>query len=76
LHLELANTEMIYKKDITIEELLASCPGSQVFLANKGIRCIRCGEPIWGTLEEAAKEKGFSDIEIDRLTEELNKLGV
>ncbi len=66
--------KMILKKEITIEELLATYPGSQVFLANQGIRCIRCGEPIWGTLEEAAREKGFSDVEIERLTDELNKL--
>jgi hypothetical protein len=30
-----------------------------------------CGEPIWGTLEEAAKEKGFSDTEISKFISEM-----
>jgi len=40
----------------------------------KGIRCIRCGEPIWGTLEEAAKEKDFDDEAIDTFVKEMNDL--
>jgi hypothetical protein len=40
----------------------------------QGIRCIACGEPIWGTLEEAAKEKGFDDTAIQGFVEEMNKL--
>ena len=61
-------------KTISIEELLELFPDSLKFLADKGIRCVICGEPIWGTLEEAAKEKGFTDQDVDRLTEELNRL--
>ncbi|MFP4059190.1 MAG: DUF1858 domain-containing protein [Bacteroidota bacterium] len=59
-------------KDITIEELTRNKPASVRYLSQKGIRCIICGEPIWGTLEEAAKEKGFSDEEIRVFVEELN----
>ncbi len=40
----------------------------------KGIKCIRCGEPIWGTLEDACKEKGFSDEEIEKIIIELNTI--
>jgi hypothetical protein len=40
----------------------------------QGIRCLRCGEPIWGTLESAAKEKGFSDAQIEKFTKDLNAL--
>jgi hypothetical protein len=40
----------------------------------KGIKCIACGEPIWGTLEDAAKEKGFSDSEIEKVISELRSL--
>jgi methionine synthase II (cobalamin-independent) len=61
-------------KDITIEELVDLVPGSVRYLSVKGIKCIACGEPIWGTLEEAAKEKGFSDQEIAMFVEELNEL--
>lgn len=31
-------------------------PASVNYLPKKGIKCIACGEPIWGTLEEAARE--------------------
>jgi len=58
----------------SIEELLEICPESLEFLRLKGIRCIRCGEPVWGTLESVAKEKGFTDAEISTFVEELNKL--
>lgn len=58
-------------KQIEIEDLTRLFPESVTFLRDKGIRCLRCGEPIWGTLEEAAREKGFSDEKIDQITEEL-----
>ncbi|MDP2038842.1 MAG: hypothetical protein Q8L04_15780 [Ignavibacteria bacterium] len=34
---------------------------------------MRCGEPIWGTLEAAAKEKGFADEQISEFEAELNQ---
>lgn len=40
-------------KDIEIEDLVKLIPESVTYLMNNGIRCLRCGEPIWGTLEEA-----------------------
>lgn len=58
-------------KDITIEELIEEVPQSVKYLMNQGIKCIACGEPIWGTLEEAAKEKEFSDEEIEQFVKEL-----
>jgi methionine synthase II (cobalamin-independent) len=64
---------MIDKK-ISIEELVEVLPASVTYLANKGIKCIACGEPIWGTLEEAAIEKGFGNGEIHEFVMELNKM--
>ncbi|MBN2175085.1 MAG: DUF1858 domain-containing protein [Bacteroidales bacterium] len=61
-------------KDIEIEDLVRDYPASVKFMAEKGIKCIACGEPIWGTLEEAAKEKGYKDEEIDNLIIELQSL--
>lgn len=52
-------------KDILIEDLIEKYPFSITFLMEYGIRCLRCGEPVWGTLEIAAKEKGFSDEQIE-----------
>jgi len=61
-------------KEILIEDLVNDYAFSVKFLMEHGIRCIMCGEPIWGTLEEAAKEKDFSDAEIEEVVIEMNKL--
>ncbi len=61
-------------KETTIEELVETKDEAVQYLKDKGIRCILCGEPIWGTVEEAAKEKGFSDEEISQIVNELNEL--
>ena len=58
-----------------IEDLVRDMPESVTYLMQHGIRCIRCGEPIWGTLEDAAREKGFGDEDIGRFVKELNELG-
>ena len=64
---------MIFDKDTTIEQITRDCPRSVRFLMEKGIKCIACGEPIWGTLESAMKEKGFLDSKIEQLVRELNR---
>jgi len=61
-------------KEIQIEDLVEKYPFSVKYLSQNGIRCIACGEPIWGTLEEAAKEKGFGDDKISFFVDELNKM--
>jgi uncharacterized protein Smg (DUF494 family) len=61
-------------KDITIEDLVEITSGSVIYLMEQGIKCIACGEPIWGTLEEAAKEKGFNDEDIRKFINDLNNL--
>lgn len=61
-------------KDIIIEDLIEEKPAAIDYLKEKGIRCIRCGEPIWGSLEEAAEEKGFSEEDIDGFVKDLNNL--
>jgi len=61
-------------KNIEIEDLVNDYPFSVKYLSEQGIRCIACGEPIWGTLEEAAKEKGFDDSKIDHFVNELNEM--
>lgn len=61
-------------KDILIEDLVNLLPDAVSYLMEKGIRCLRCGEPIWGTLESAAKEKGFSEQDIIVFVKDLNKL--
>lgn len=63
---------MKINKDILIEDLVGRYPATVKFLRENGIRCLACGEPIWGTLAEAASEKNFSEEEINTLVTELN----
>lgn len=61
-------------KQTTIEDLVEKVPGAVKYLMTAGIRCIICGEPIWGTLEEAAKEKKFSDEDIEKFVSDLRQI--
>jgi methionine synthase II (cobalamin-independent) len=65
---------MQIEKTTTIEDLVNYKAAAVRYLSEKGIKCIACGEPIWGTLEDAALEKGFSQDEIDRFVNDLNAL--
>jgi len=72
--MSLLKIKTMITKNINIEELIEIQPKSVRYLMENGIKCIACGEPIWGTLEDAAKEKGFSDSEIERIISELRSL--
>jgi hypothetical protein len=61
------------EKSVTIEELVSEFPKLVSFLMNRGIHCMACGEPVWGTLEAQAKEKGYDDKAIDGIVVELNQ---
>ena len=61
-------------KDIEIEDLIKILPESVTYLMDQGIRCLRCGEPLWGSLESAALEKGFNNEQITVFVNELNNM--
>lgn len=65
---------MIIRKETNIEDLVNALPASVKYLEERGIKCIDCGEPIWGTIEEAAREKGFEKTDIDVFVKDLKKL--
>lgn len=48
--------------DITIEELLERFPRANEYLIERGLPCVVCGEPFWGTLGEFARRKGLADV--------------
>jgi len=56
----------------SIETITELGPELVRYLSEQGIRCVICGEPIWGTLEEAAREKGFGIDEINEFVAHLN----
>lgn len=65
--------QMEIAKETTIEDIVNHSAEAVRYLSEKGIKCIACGEPIWGTLEEAAKEKGFDDAAIEGFVKELRE---
>ena len=67
---------MVITKDTNIDVLIDKVSKSMKYLSEKGIRCVICGEPIWGTLESAAKEKGFNDDQIKTFVKELQALSM
>jgi hypothetical protein len=56
--------------DMTVEELIGVHPEIASFLAERGIVCLRCGEPYWGTLRELAGHKGLQG-QIDQIVAEI-----
>lgn len=65
---------MAIKKNVLIEDLVREFPPAVRYLQRQNIKCLECGEPIWGTLEEAARQKGFNDEDIARFVRELNEM--
>jgi hypothetical protein len=59
-------------RQTSIEAIVEHHPELIRPLRESGIVCTRCGEPIWGTLEQAALEKGIVDL--DRIVEGLNRI--
>ncbi len=59
--------------DTPIEDLVLKYPEAVGFLTRKGIRCIRCGEPLWCTLGELLEEENIPGMQktIDELNEFL-----
>jgi len=60
-------------RDTLIEDLVREHPEMVRLLMDKGVRCLACGEPVWGTIAGAAAEKGFNDARIDELVREINQ---
>ena len=58
-------------KNTSIEDLVLRYPESVGFLTRKGVRCIRCGEPLWCTLGELLQEDNIPEPQ--KIIDELNE---
>jgi hypothetical protein len=47
----------------SVEELLESFPEAATFFTKRGIKCIACGAPVWGTLEELISGTDPDDVD-------------
>lgn len=63
---------MIWTLEDRIEDLVAEAPEAIVFLMDFNIRCLACGEPVWGTLGDAMKQRGYTVDESEDLLDKLN----
>jgi iron-sulfur cluster repair protein YtfE (RIC family) len=61
-------------KDMLIEDLIRELPEAVRYLRQHDIKCLECGEPIWGTLAAAARQKGYTEDDIARFVEDLAKM--
>ena len=59
---------------IKIDDLIRQYPDAVGYLIKKGLPCVVCGEPFWGTLAELAGQKGFNEEQINVLVTEFNEL--
>jgi hypothetical protein len=57
--------------DTPIEELVEQFPEAVGFLSHRGVRCIRCGEPLWCTVGELLREERIESLQL--LIDELNE---
>lgn len=56
--------------ETSVEDLVRRYPEAVGFLARRGIRCLRCGEPLWSTLGQLFREEGVAEPE--KILAELN----
>ena len=66
------SSEKNIKADILIEELVEDYPQLVRPLMEMGIVCLKCGEPVWGTLKEMAEAKDMTNI--DEIVDKLNEI--
>lgn len=55
-----------------VEKLVEEYPQAVGFLTERGIRCLQCGEPFWGRLEELAEDLKGDAARFDQVLAELN----
>lgn len=61
-----------FTRHTQIEDLMRAYPGAVGVMVEQGLPCVVCGEPFWGTIEELAYQKGWNDIRIQQLVDQLN----
>ena len=59
--------------ELSVDTLISHYPFAINFLSLHRLQCIICGEPVWGTIAELARDKGYSTVQISGLVDDLNK---
>ncbi|MCX7022098.1 MAG: DUF1858 domain-containing protein [bacterium] len=59
-------------RDMPVERLLEERPAAADWLLARGIVCMRCGEPFWGTLAELLCNRENSAADVKKIVADLN----
>lgn len=49
--------------EMYVEDIVRDWPDTVGYLMERDIICIRCGAPVWGTLNELLESRGVKDRE-------------
>lgn len=63
---------MTVDKETQVEELVEAHPEVAGWMTRRGMRCVVCGEPFWGTLEELASDSNLEEKELEKFLVDLN----
>lgn len=44
-----------------VEDLVRAWPDAVSFFMQRGVKCIACGEPIWGSIGDLCRSTGMTD---------------
>jgi hypothetical protein len=61
-----------FTRETSVEDLVELFPKAIGMLIERGLPCVVCGEPFWGSIAELAAQKGWDAPRIDRLVTDLN----
>lgn len=64
---------MVVTAETLVEDLVDRYPKVAGWLSKRGLRCVVCGEPFWGTVGELAKEDGLDEEQFEKLLVDLNE---
>lgn len=53
-----------------VDEIIDKYPSTVKYFSEKGIVCVQCGEPVWGTVKDMIAKK-YDDV--DAVIKELNE---
>ena len=63
---------MTVDKETQVEELVEAHPEVAGWMTRRGMRCVVCGEPFWGTLEELASDSNLDEKDFEKFLVDLN----
>lgn len=61
-------------RNTEIADLVTALPEAVTYMNTKGIRCIRRGQPVWGSIEDLLRLKNLRDKDVNKCVTDLKGL--